>query len=67
MLGNIPIEAILQSEQLYRSDARVPASMRAELQAYVRNRLELSGITEHDLALEDGRIRCRATGPCFFR
>ena len=55
MLGNIPIEAILQSEQLYRSDARVPASMRAELQAYVRNRLELSGITEHDLALEDGR------------
>jgi hypothetical protein len=55
VLGNIPLEAILQSEQLYRSEVRVPADMRAELQAYVRNRLELSGITEDDLALEDGR------------
>lgn len=55
MLGNIPLEAILQSEQLYRSDVRVPADMRPELQAYVRNRLELAGITEDDLAFEDGR------------
>ena len=55
MLGNIPLEAILQSEQLYRSDVRVPTDMRAELQAYVRNRLELSGITEDHLAFEDGR------------
>lgn len=55
MLGNIPLEAILQSEQLYRSDAAVPARMRPELQAYVRKRLELSGITENDLAFEDGR------------
>lgn len=55
MLGNIPLEAILQSEQLYRSDASVPGKMRPELQAYVRNRLELSGITEDDLAFEDGR------------
>jgi hypothetical protein len=55
VLGNIPLEAILQSEQLYRSEVRVPAGMRAELQAYVRNRLELSGITEADLAFEDGR------------
>lgn len=55
VLGNIPLEAILQSEQLYRSEVCVPADMRAELQAYVRNRLELSGITEGDLAFEDGR------------
>jgi hypothetical protein len=55
VLGNIPLEAILQSEQLYRSEVRVPAAMRAELQAYVRNRLELSGITEGDLAFDDGR------------
>jgi hypothetical protein len=55
VLGNIPLEAILQSEQLYRSEVRVPADMRAELQAYVRDRLELSGITEDDLAFEDGR------------
>lgn len=55
MLGNIPLEAILQSEQLYRNGVRVPADMRAELHAYVRSRLELSGITENDLAFEDGR------------
>ena len=55
MLGNIPLEAILQSEQLYRSHAGVPARMRAEVQAYVRNRLELAGISENDLAFEDGR------------
>jgi hypothetical protein len=55
MLGNIPLEAILQSEQLYRSNASVPARMRAEMEGYVRNRLELAGITEDDLAFEDGR------------
>jgi hypothetical protein len=55
MVGNIPLEAILQSEQLYRSDASVPSRTRPWLQAYVRNRLELSGITEDDLAFEDGR------------
>jgi hypothetical protein len=55
MLGNIPLEAILQSEQLYRSDASVPAGMRIELQAHVRNRLELSGITAEDLDFENGR------------
>jgi hypothetical protein len=54
-VGNIPLEATVQSEQLYRTNFSVPASMRAELQAYVRNRLELSSITEDDLAFEDGR------------
>ncbi|HLT01162.1 MAG TPA: hypothetical protein VK001_03245, partial [Geminicoccaceae bacterium] len=54
MIGNIPLEAILQSEQLYRSDVRVPADLHADLRAFVRNRLELSGIAEEDLAF-DGR------------
>ncbi|MCC2663915.1 MAG: hypothetical protein K0S35_1837 [Geminicoccaceae bacterium] len=55
MLGNIPLEAILLSEQLYRGGAAVPSEMREEMRDYVHNRLEAAGITEQDLDFEQGR------------
>jgi hypothetical protein len=57
MLGNIPLEAIIQSEQLYRSGTGVPTRMRAELRAHVRNRLELGVF--NDLAEEYAHLPSR--------
>jgi hypothetical protein len=57
MLGNIPLEAIIQSEQLYRSGTGVPTRMRVELRAHVRNRLELGVF--NDLAEEYAHLRAR--------
>lgn len=54
-LGNIPLEAILQSEQLYRHGAVAPGHMRDEVAAHVRNKLEVAGITMDDLAFDEER------------
>jgi hypothetical protein len=55
MLGNIPLEAILLSEQLYRDGAAVPSDLREEMCAYVDNKLEAGGFTKQDLSFEQGR------------